>query len=199
MPYFKCTKKQNSLDGELAKAGRQILEEKIRLRFADQNFYRLERNFLDAVVAVGIPGISDGDRVVIDRDKLIPTIWPTGNETSAYSFFTAGSGGKKVLLTICFAIALHQTAAQAGLPVPSLLMIDTPLKNITPDINPEIVRNFYAYLYRLMSSDLRGRQIIIIDQMLVKPDEGRNFEFESRLMTRDNPNWPPLISYYKGP
>jgi hypothetical protein len=78
-------------------------------------------------------------------------------------------------------------------------MIDTPLKNITPDINPELVQAFYHYLYEVAENDLADHQIIIVDQLLVEPEDGSALEFTDRLMTEDDPENPPLISYYHGP
>jgi hypothetical protein len=102
-----------------------------------------------------------------------------------------------VLFKICFALALHLTAAQQHLPMPRFLVIDSPMKNITPDINPEIFENFYRELYRLLQSDLKTWQCIVIDQTLFEPPP--NFEDHvERLLTKDDPDHPPLISYYHG-
>ncbi len=43
-------------------------------------------------------------------------------------------------------------------------MIDTPLKNITADVDPELVQAFYHYLYQVAENDLVDPQIIIVDQ-----------------------------------
>ena len=42
-------------------------------------------------------------------------------------------------------------------------------------------------------------QIIIVDQLLVEPEDGIALEFTDRLMTENDPENPPLISYYHGP
>ncbi len=135
----------DKLSETISRLDREIQQEQMRLGKADENFRALGVNFLEALIATRVPGVGPSDVVNINRRTLIPEIWPEGDETAAYSFFTAGSGGKKTLFTICFALALHRTAAQRGMPVPSLLIIDTPLKNITPDINPELVTAFYTY------------------------------------------------------
>jgi hypothetical protein len=93
---------------------------------------------LEALLATHVPGVAAEDKVVINRRSLILEIWPGGDQKYSYSFYTAGSGGKKTLFTICFALALHRTAALREMPVPTLLIIDTPLRNITPDINPDV-------------------------------------------------------------
>lgn len=189
----------DALSAELDRLERAIRDEQGRLSKADANFAALEANFLKALIATHVPGVTATDKVRINRRNMIPEIWPGGDEAAAYSFYTAGSGGKKTLLTICFALALHRTAAEKKLPVPTLLMIDTPLKNITPDINPELVQAFYHYLYEVAENDLADHQIIIVDQLLVEPEDGSPLEFTDRLMTEDDPDNPPLISYYHGP
>lgn len=192
-------KEADDLKVELERIARAIEAEKLRLTDADKNFTLLEEYFLDALVAIGLPGISPDDKVHINRRTLIPEIWPRDDETIAYTFFTAGSGGKKVMITICFALALHRVAAVRSLPLPSFLMIDSPTKNITPDINPALVAAFYNYLYSLAATDLSGTQFILVDQTLVTPDEDLDLSFQHRLLERGNPRNPPLISYYDGP
>lgn len=189
----------DKLSEKITRLDREIREEQLRLGKADENFQALADNFLEALLATRVPGVGPNDLVAINRRTLIPEILPEGDETAAYSFFTAGSGGKKTLFTICFALALHRTAAQKGMPVPSLLIIDTPLKNITPDINPELVTAFYNYLYTVAETDLKDHQVVIIDQLLVLPSPGSALDFVDRLMTEDDPEHPPLISYYHGP
>ena len=91
------------------------------------------------------------------------------------------------------------TARLNEMPVPNLLIIDTPLKNITPDINPELVEAFYNYLYSKAQNELVDEQFVIIDQKLVRPSAGSALEFSDRYMTTGDPHNPPLISYYQGP
>jgi acetyl esterase/lipase len=102
-----------------------------------------------------------------------------------------------VLFKICFALALHQTAAQRNLPMPKLVVIDSPMKNITPDINRQIFESFYTELYRLLGADLSSWQCIVIDQTFFEPPATIEDHFE-RLLTKDDPDHPPLISYYRG-
>ncbi|MFN3077623.1 MAG: hypothetical protein ABT940_12215 [Alphaproteobacteria bacterium] len=195
----KMLEEADAMSTDIGRVERDIVEEQRKLSYADKNFADLERNFLEALLAVRVPGVLRADKVAINRKTLIPEIWPGGDEGQAYSFYNAGSGGKKTLITICFALALHRTAAANGMPVPSILLIDTPLKNITPDINPALVSAFYDYLYGVAEGDLRGHQVVIIDQLLVKPPSETSLEFSERLMTTGDPDHPPLISYYDGP
>lgn len=195
----KMAEEADALKGRLESIARDIEREKLRLTAADANFKLLEEFFLEALIAIGLPGVTPNDKVRINRRTLLAEILPNGDEALAYSFFNAGSGGKKVLITICFALALHRTAAVRALPLPTYLIIDSPTKNITPDINPKLVADFYAYLYRLCTTDLSGLQIIIIDQTLVAPDPALDLSFRQRLLQGGDPENPPLISYYEGP
>ena len=183
----------DAMSAEIDRLERAIKDEQARLSDADENFAALEVNFLEALLATHVPGVGPTDRVVINRRSLIPEVWPGGDPKVSYSFYTAGSGGKKTLFTICFALALHRTAAIRKLPVPTLLIIDTPLKNITPDINPELVKAFYNYLYNVAADDLTTHRVVIIGQLLVEPSEESGLEFTRRLMTEDDPDNPPLI------
>ena len=189
----------DALSTQISEVQRKIKEEQTRLSSADANFRELGENFKKALLAVGVPGVTAQDEVVVNRRSLIPEVWPNGDKREAYSFFQAGSGGKKTMFTICFALALHRTAVTRGLPVPTLLIIDTPLKNITPDINVALVEAFYEYLYDLAAVDLSETQVVIIDQQLVEPDEELGLEFLARFMNPADPEHPPLISYYDGP
>lgn len=195
----KMAEEADALKVELGRISREIDAEKQRLTGADENFKLLEQYFLEALVAINLPGISTEDVVQINRRTLIPEIFPKGDENIAYTFFTAGSGGKKVLISICFALALHRTAAVRNLALPRFLIVDSPTKNITPDINPQLVAAFYDYLYRLAATDLIDVQFVIVDQTLVEPEANLELSFSHRLLQRGDAKNPPLISYYDGP
>ncbi|GAI65601.1 unnamed protein product, partial [marine sediment metagenome] len=62
-----------------------------------------------------------------------------------WNFYNAGSGGKKTLFNVCYSIAIHLVAANNNLPLPSFLIIDTPMKNIGEDVNKNIFENFYNH------------------------------------------------------
>jgi len=188
----------DEISAELDETRRQIEEEESNLSSAEENYRALERNYKTLLVAIGFPGVGESDLVVINRRTLIPEIWTNGIEARKWTFFDAGSGGKKTLLKIAFALALHQTAADLKLPVPRLLIIDSPMKNITPDVNRDIFEHFYTQLYTLLSGPLKEWQCFIIDQTYFPPSEP-SVSFSERLMTRHDPGHPPLISYYDGP
>jgi hypothetical protein len=190
-------KEADGLSMRINELEREIQTEQNRFEEGRKNVHALEQNFHILLQAIHFPEIKTEDKVYLNQRSWLPYILPKGNENLAWTFHDAGSGGKKVLFKICFALALHLTAAQRDLPVPRLFIIDSPMKNITPDINPEIFENFYRELYRLLSAELSGWQCIVIDQTLFEPPDDFEDHFE-RLMTKDDPEHPPLIGYYHG-
>jgi Protein of unknown function (DUF3732) len=190
-------KEADGLTAKIAELDRHIETEQGRFEEGRKNIRSLERNFHKVLQAIHFPEIREDDKVFINQRTWFPYVHPKGNESLAWTFGDAGSGGKMVLFKICFALALHLTAAQRNLPIPHLLIIDSPMKNVTPDINPEIFRHFYRSLYRLLESELDDWQCVVIDQTLNEPPA--NFEDHiKRLLTKDDPEHPPLISYYRG-
>lgn len=187
----------DQLSAKIAELERDIQTEQGRFEDGRKNVRALEDNFHRLLGAIHFPEIKDDDRVFLNQRAWFPYIHPKGNEALAWTFSDAGSGGKMVLFKICFALALHLTAAQNDLPIPHILVIDSPMKNITPDINPEIFLHFYRELYRLLSSDLKGWQCVVIDQTYFESPIDLEDQMH-RLMTKNDPNHPPLISYYHG-
>ncbi len=190
-------KEADTLSAMISKLEREIQTEQGRFEAGRENVNALEKNFHAILRAIHFPEIKADDKVFLNQRTWFPYLHPKGNESLAWTFSDAGSGGKMVLFKICFALALHQTAAQRELPLPRLIVIDSPMKNITPDINPEIFRNFYAELYRLLQGDLKSWQCIMIDQTLFESPSTLE-DYLERLMTKDNPERPPLIGYYRG-
>jgi hypothetical protein len=186
------------LTAQIERLRREIEAEENNLVSAEHNYKALEKNYKQILLDIGFPDISQNDTVEINRRTLIPEVIQSGqNAGKSWTYFDIGSGGKKTLLKICFALALHLTAAEKNLPVPSLLMIDSPMKNITPDVNPIIFRNFYAFLYNLLKNQLADWQVVLVDQTysVVPSDLKPSIE---RQLTRNDPSHPRLISYYKG-
>lgn len=190
-------KEADALSTRISELERNIQIEQGRFEAGRKNVNVLEKNFHSLLRAIHFPEIKADDEVFLNQRTWFPYVHPKGNESLAWTFSDAGSGGKMVLFKICFALALHQTAAQRHLPLPRFIVIDSPMKNITPDINPEIFENFYTELYRLLEGDLKSWQCIMIDQTLFEPPETLDDHLERRL-TQNDPNHPPLISYYHG-
>ncbi len=173
-------------------------KEREKLEFSEDHIRAIESAFLDALISIGIPGISSTDRVHINRKTWVPFILPDSNPKKKWDFFNAGSGGKQTLLNVCYAISVHKVAIENNLPVPDFLIIDSPSKNIDKDVNIEIFEGLFRYIYTLSETSMKSTQFIIIDNDLVDPDS-ELIDFKSILMTHDDPEFPPLIPYYKGP
>lgn len=73
------------------------------------------------------------------------------------------------------------------------------MKNIDKEVNQDIFKRFYDYLYKAASTVLDKTQIIIIDNNYVQLAKNVKIDFVDRYMDSDDPNFPPLIQYYKEP
>lgn len=187
----------DAINVEISKILRLIEEEEEKFKMGRANLRVLERNFLQILRAIHFPEISSEDRAQINTKTWMPYIHPKGNPESAWTFGDVGSGGKTVLFKICFALALHKTASDQSLPIPEIFIVDSTMKNITPDINREVFENFYKELYRLLANELSGWQCIIVDQTFSPFQDIDEGTFE-RKMVVDDPDYPPLIGYYRG-
>ena len=97
---------------------------------AEENFKALEAHYRAVLLAIGFPGVSQNDMVVMNRRTLIPETWTNvGMKHASGHSSTPGPVARK-----------------------RLLIIDSPMKNITPDVNPRIFRSFYLHLYSLFGA-----------------------------------------------
>jgi DNA repair exonuclease SbcCD ATPase subunit len=183
-----------ALQGHIDRVRTDLDDERLRLRRADENIAILARNFKTVMRDVGFPGVGLQDEVVIDPRNWRPVILHQGQE---WSFWDAGSGGKKTLFNVCYALALHQTAREQALPLPNVLIIDSPTKNISEDENPELVKALYREIFRLASSEENKTQFLLIDSDLVTPEADIQ-DFTHRRLAGE-PSAPSLIPYYEGP
>lgn len=181
---------------EQAQLERQIQEEKNSLKSADQYIQEIEETFFHALLSVGVPGVRQNDQIEINRQTWIPSLIKGNNPDIQENFYNAGSGGKKTMWTICYALAVHEVAARNHLPLPTFLIIDSPMKNISEDVNQELFESFYEQLYSLANSTLSNTQIIIVEQKFVPPQQD-GIDIIQRYMTPNDDKHPPLISYYR--
>lgn len=187
------------IEKEIIGVKEEIENQKKGLTGARQHVSNIEDTYLEILNRVGVPGISEEDKIKIDLNTWEPSILPNGDAFYSYSFFNAGSGGKKTLLNVCYALAVHKVASENRLPLPTYLIIDTPMKNIGEDVNRDIFESFYQLLYDLSRGPLKNTQFIIIDKEFIEPDDPKGIDLVERFMTPGDPEHPPLISYYKGP
>lgn len=182
------------LQGEIDQLKSALAEERGRLRAADTRVKKIADTFLAVMRAVGFPGVYEDDEVRLDPRNWQPFV---RHGDQAWEFHDAGSGGKKTLFNVCYALAVHTVAAEEDLPLPSFLIIDSPTKNISDDENPELVRALYREIYSLATREGRNLQFVLIDSDLVAPEPALS-EFTHRRMAGE-PEAPRLIPYYDGP
>ena len=158
----------------------------------------LEKMFMYTLKQVNFPGMRDDHKVEISPKNYIPVISSKkSDDPTTTHFANLGSGGKKTIFKSCYALAVHRLAAKMGTLLPTFLIIDTPMKNISERENVDIFKGFYNFVFKLAEGELKGRQIIIIDKEYY---EGKTeLPVVKRHMTPDNPKYPPLIQYYRGP
>lgn len=160
-----------------------------------KNLDDLKHYFLDNLVRVGFPGIKEKDKITINKD-FMPQILSADSNTFT-NFYNTGSGGKKTIFKACFALALHRLSNKINSALPSFLIIDTPMKNISERENRDIFKNFYILIYELIKDELKDTQLIIIDKEYY-PSGYHDVEQTQRHMTPDVNEFPPLIPYYRG-
>jgi len=197
-----------------AVANIQAQEIKLRFRLKEAreaaqrdatNINTLKQLFLDCLVRSEVPGISGDNVVEIPTNTYLPELHSPGlADSTIASFATLSSGGKKTLFKCCFAVAMHRLAVQIGAPLPEILIIDSPMKNISERENREQFEGFYNLIYQLKSDELRNTQFILIDKEYTPPAPELELSVYSRHMKPNDPSKPddrdnpPLITYYLG-
>lgn len=176
---------------------RNIEDERTKLTESESFITELEDEFLKTLQTVGLPGVTPEDEVHINRKTWEVHIYPNGEEYLKWNFFNAGSGGKKTLFNVCYLLAIHVVAARHNLPLPSFIIIDSPMKNIDKEVNEGLFKMFYDHLYNLAEGVLDQTQFIIIDNSYISP-KNKKLQFKDRYMTDNDDQHPPLISYYRG-
>ncbi len=156
--------------------------------------------FLDCLVKIGFRGVTKFDTIHMDPKTYMPII-SNPYENREVSFENLGSGGKKTMFKICFALAIHrlQHAKQELNYLPSFLIIDTPMKNISEREDAIMYDSFYQYLFQLFSTELSDTQLFIVDKE--KRDlSAYQFRKDAVLMRMTCDEWmsPPLFRNYKG-
>lgn len=164
------------------------------------NVQLLNNLFLDCLINIGFPGVSKFDTMRMDPMTYIP-ILSNPYENREVSFDNLGSGGKKTLFKICFALAIHrlQHAKKEYNYLPSFLIIDTPMKNISEREDAYMYDKFYQYLFNLLSTELSDTQLIVVDKERKNLRENKFSENVVLMrMTHEDGMNPPLFKNYKG-
>lgn len=197
LKWERYNRETNSLREEMKKISSGIgFEQSV----GNPNVQQLYNLFLDCLVNIGFQGVSKFDTVHTDPKTYMP-ILTNPYEKREVSFENLGSGGKKTLFKICFALAVHRLQhAKSGFNyLPSFLIIDTPMKNISEREDAVMYDRFYQYLFRLFSTELADTQLFVVDKE--KRDlTGYQFHEDILLMRMTCDEWmnPPLFKNYKG-
>lgn len=163
------------------------------------NLDLLKTLFLDCLLRSRLHGFLADDFVEINSPNFLPQVYGrnTGDMVRT-SFANLGSGGKKTFFKCCFAVAIHRLAARVGAFLPKVLIIDSPMKNISERENPDQFAGFHEMLHELAETELKGTEFIVIDKEIFRPKEGHLLKFQERHMKPDDAENPPLIKNYRG-
>ena len=157
----------------------------------------LEQTYMELLIATGIKDVSKGDSVSISTDSWRPVIRKNNQEFKDLTFENAGSEGLKTLMNDCFVFAIHIVAERYNLPLPRVILIDSPMSNITRAENEEVMEAFYHKILELSMTTLKNVQIIIIDADVVQIRSDIK-AISWMYMSKTDPSHPPLIPYYHG-
>ncbi|MGQ8879620.1 hypothetical protein ACUTR7_19060 [Delftia sp. NA_296.1] len=161
---------------------------------------QLETLFHDCLLRARFPGITPTHMVKIDRKSFWPEVMQDGIEDIAVtSFANMGSGGMKCIFKACFVIALHRFAATRATALPTLLIIDSAMKNLSERENWEIFQSFFTMVYELAKTELAKTQFIFIDKEFPEPPNKSQLKVKSRHMAPGDTENPPLIPYFQMP
>lgn len=190
----------DSLQGQETELRAKLNREREKAFKDRSNLQELEGLFLDCLVRSSFPGVNATYKVTIDPKTLVPEVAPTeAADFAVTSFANMGSGGMKTIFKACYAIALHRLAASKGAALPSLLMLDSAMKNVSERENRELFRDFYTMVYELAVSELQSTQFVLIDKEFFPVPDGMKINVRSRHMAPGSIEDPPLIPYYDVP
>lgn len=155
----------------------------------EENLNRMGMIFKDTLLGVGFPNFTKKDHVFIDAVDLIPRIYRVDSKTA--ETYSSLSGGIRTIFKICFAISIYRFVKETGrsLLLPSFLIIDTAMKNISERIDEKLYDGIYEYMHKLFSKggELEDIQLILVDKEIHPSFEEENVTFrmftsESRLI-----------------
>jgi hypothetical protein len=160
---------------------------------------RLKELFLDCLLRARMPGFYADDVVEMKTPWFLPqVIGINSGDLAITSYETLGSGGKKTLFKCCFALAVHRLAREQKATLPTLLILDSPMKNISERENRDQFVGFNHMLYELAENELAGTQFIVIDKEYEPPEADVSLTFFERYMNPDDDENPPLLRGYRG-
>lgn len=178
------------LDNAIAEANEQ-----------ENRLKKLKELFLDSLIQVKFPGIKNTDTILMKTKDFYPQILALDNDLYEVNYLNLSSGGKKTIFKCCFAIAIQRLLRNEAIPFPNMLILDTPMKNISERENKELYENFYKFILDIMHTELKDTQLILIDKedsVFDNINYDECLEISTRRMTPDEKDFPGLIDYYEG-
>ena len=193
-------KRSHDLASEVSKIRLDLEKARKEAEKNKQYINKLKSYFLDNLKKAKFPAMSDSYEAFLNTKNFYPYVKSKDEgELDTLEFFNAGSGGKKTLFKTCFALALHRLSHELNHMLPSLLIIDSPMKNIHKAENKEIFNGLHNLLYELSQNELSDTQFIVIGSHElpenIRSDTSINIQKFTDDITSDN---PPLIPYYEG-
>lgn len=155
------------------------------------NIELLQKIFKETLLEVDFPGFTEKDVVIISTDTFIPAAYSSVGKF-LFDYRTLSSSGIKTIFKICYALSIHCFIRKQSIVtlMPSFVIIDTPMKNISERIDKRMCNKLYSYLYRLFSRGgaLYGVQLIVVDKEL--PEEFKNNDVIYKMLTKESPLIP---------
>jgi energy-coupling factor transporter ATP-binding protein EcfA2 len=192
-------KKIEELRNQEQKLSTLLDQSRRKVEQSDLNLEKFKKYFKDNLIRSHFPDLGEDDMIEISYPDFIPYI---SNSFKNYKvdFHSLGSHGKKTIFKACFALAVHRLAIELKEALlPSMLIIDTAMKNFSEVRDAKIFEGFYTLVYELAFDELTDYQIILIDSEFYQPPKYKESnEIKEIHMERDNPKYPRLIRYYEG-
>jgi hypothetical protein len=188
----------DALQGEESELRAKLVREREKAFKDRSNLEDLEKLFLDCLVRSAFPGVNTTYKVTIEPKSLVPEVSPTDTADFAVTSFTnMGSGGMKCIFKACYGLAIHRLATKTGAALPTILMLDSAMKNVSERENRELFQAFYSMVYELAADELKDTQFILIDKELFPVPEETGIMIRSRHMEPGSRENPPLVPYYE--
>lgn len=144
-----------------------------------------------SLLNIGFPNFSKHDKIVVDIKNFIPSVYSEVGEFR-FNYHNLSSSGIRTIFKICYALSIYQLVMEKKIPslLPTFIMIDTPMKNISERIDKKIYTNLYDYFYRLFSDNgvLRDVQLMIIDKEA--PEIFESNGIPCKMFTKEKPLIP---------
>ena len=134
-----------------------------------KNLQQLSNTFENILCSVDFSYFDREDKVIIDERTFLPGIYSSDGKFK-FDYYNLSSGGQKSVFKICFAIALHIYMKDNNIStiMPSFLIIDTPMKNISEREDIQLYNNLYRCFLEIFGEDgiLSDSQLILVDKEL---------------------------------